>query len=91
MDDNEIRKAEKIPLVELENYWKLTTERCFYVRANINIIMYGSTVYANYKGSYIKENNMNLQKAIERYNQRARNRSTANDCDFPEVAKVGEF
>ena len=75
MEDLEIKQAEKIPLVELANYMKLTTERCFYAHGKIYSILVGNTLYANLQGSNIKENNMILQRALKRYSQRARNRS----------------
>jgi hypothetical protein len=75
----------------LVNYWKLTTERCFYVREDIHKILCDSTIYANVHGSNFKENNMNLHRALERYSQRAKNRSTSNNFGFPEVAKLGQL
>jgi hypothetical protein len=77
--------------VELANYWKLTTERCFYVRDEIRSILFYSTVYANLQGSNIKENNMNLQRALERYSQLAKSRSTANNVGLPELAPDGQL
>ena len=67
--------AKEIPPVEFANYMKLTTERCFYANVKIYHILVDSTVNANVQSSNIKENNMILQRALERYSQRARNRS----------------
>jgi hypothetical protein len=91
MDGIKISYAEKIPHEELANYMKLTSERCFYVSAVIFNILLVKTIYANFQGSNIKENNMIIQRALERYSQRARNRSTSNNCEFLHVAKVGEL
>jgi hypothetical protein len=77
--------------VELANYMKLTTERSFYAHDEIYNILVRNTVYANVQGSNIKENNMILQRALERYSQRARNRSIYNNFEFLHESKVGEL
>jgi hypothetical protein len=76
--------------VELEKYTKLTTERSFYVMGDIIAILLDNTVYANFQCSNINENKMILQRALERYNQRARNRCIKNNFEFLHAAKVGE-
>jgi hypothetical protein len=53
----------------------LTTERSFYFRGALYNILVDNTDYANVQGSNIKEKNMILERALERYSQRARNRS----------------
>jgi hypothetical protein len=77
--------------VELVNYIKLTTERCFYASGEIYNILLDNTVYANIQVSNIKENNMILQRALERYSQRARNRNIQNNFELLHEAKFGEL
>jgi hypothetical protein len=77
--------------VELAKYMKLTTERSFYVRGALYNILVDNTDYANVQGSNIKENNMILERALERYSQRARNRSIQNNYEFLHETEVGEL